>query len=130
MDFSTIIGFLLGGSFLGFIEFLLRRYDNKHDRFESIVKEIANIRQDLKRVEEKGDKREAIASRVRILRFSDELQDGRRHSKDSFDQVLSDITEYEHYCAEHPLFKNNQTEATVSHIKRCYAERLERRDFA
>lgn len=130
MDFSTIIGFLLGGSFLGFIEFLLRRYDSKHDRFESIVKEIANIRQDLKRVEEKGDKREAIASRVRILRFSDELQDGRRHSKDSFDQVLSDITEYEHYCAEHPLFKNNQTEATVSHIKRCYAERLERRDFA
>lgn len=129
MDFSTVIGFLLGGSFLGFIEFLLRRYDNKHDRFENIVKEIANIRQDLKRVEEKGDKREAIASRVRILRFSDELQDGRRHSKDSFDQVLSDITEYEHYCAEHPLFKNNQTEATVSHIKRCYAERLERRDF-
>lgn len=129
MDFSTVIGFLLGGSFLGFVEFLLRRYDSKHDRFDSIVKEIACIRQDLKRVEEKGDKREAIASRVRILRFSDELQDGRRHSKDSFDQVLSDITEYEHYCAEHPLFKNNQTEATVSHIKRCYAERLERRDF-
>lgn len=130
MDFSTMIGFLLGGSFLGFIEFLLRRYDSKHDRFENIVKEIANIRQDLKRVEEKGDKREAIASRVRILRFSDELQDGRRHSKDSFDQVLSDITEYERYCTENPTFKNNQTAATVAHIQRCYAERLERRDFA
>lgn len=130
MDFPSVIGFLLGGSFLGFIEFLLRRYDNKNDRFDGIVKEIAGIRQDLKRVEEKGDKREAVASRIRILSFSDELQEGRRHSKDSFDQILSDVTEYERYCSEHPEFKNNQTEATVSHIKRCYADRLERRDFS
>lgn len=55
MDFSTVIGFLLGGSFLGFVEFLLRRYDNKHDRFENIVKEIANIRQDLYVYRTKGD---------------------------------------------------------------------------
>ena len=129
MDFSTIIGFLLGGSFLGFIEFLLRRYDNKNDRFSEIVKEMAQMRQDLKRVEEKGDKREAIAARVRILKFADELQEGHRHSKDSFDQVLSDITEYEQYCEENPKFKNNQTQTTVTYIKRCYENRLEKRDF-
>jgi len=129
MDFSTLIGFLLGGSFLGFIEFLLRRYDSKNDRFSEIVKEMAEIRRDLLRVEEKGDKREAVASRVRILQFSDELQEGRKHSKDSFDQVLSDVTEYERYCESHPNFKNNQTQATVSYIKRNYEDRLERRDF-
>lgn len=129
MDFSTVIGFLLGGSFLGFIEFLLRRYDSKNDRFSEIVKAMADLQNDLKRVEEKGDKREAVASRVRILQFSDELQEGRKHSKDSFDQVLSDITEYERYCESHPNFKNNQTQATVTYIKRNYEDRLERRDF-
>ena len=117
MDFSTIIGFLLGGSFLGFIEFLLRRYDNKNDRFSEIVKEMAQMRQDLKRVEEKGDKREAIAARVRILKFADELQEGHRHSKDSFDQVLSDITEYEQYCEENPKFKNNQIKSERSVVQ-------------
>lgn len=130
MDMQSVVSFILGGGFLGFMEFLLRRYDQKNDRFAGVVKEIAGIRQDLKRVEEKGDKREAISCRVRILKFSDELQDGRKHSKDSFDQCLSDITDYELYCKGHPEFKNNQTEATVSHIKRCYVERLERRDFA
>ena len=130
MDFATIISFLLGGGFLGFIEFLLRRYDSKNDRFDAIVKEIAGIRNDLKIIEEKGDRREAVSSRVRILRFADELQEGRKHSKDSFDQVMSDITQYEDYCLEHPRFKNNQTAATVNYIKKNYGERLERRDFA
>lgn len=129
MDITAFIGFLLGGGFLGFVEFLLRRYDNKNDRFADLVKELASLRQDLRRVEEKGDKREAIASRVRILKFSDELQEGRRHSKDSFDQVLSDVTEYEQYCEENPKFKNNQTQATVLYIKRCYEDRLQKRDF-
>lgn len=81
-------------------------------------------------LEKKEDMRDAINKRVRILRFEDELQRGQLHTKDSFDQVLScDITDYEKYCREHPEFKNNQTEATVTHIKKVYAERLEKRDF-
>lgn len=80
-------------------------------------------------LEKKEDMRDAVNKRVRILRFEDELQGEKRHSKDSFDQVMSDITDYDQYCAEHPKFKNNQTEATVTHIKKVYAERLEKRDF-
>lgn len=80
-------------------------------------------------LEAKEDRRDAVNKRVRILRFEDELQNGARHSKDSFDQVLSDITDYETYCREHPDFKNNQTGVTVEHIKKVYSERLERRDF-
>ena len=80
-------------------------------------------------LEAKEDRRDAVNKRVRILRFEDELQSDARHSKDSFDQVLSDITDYDQYCAGHPEFRNNQTSATVEHIKKVYSERLERRDF-
>jgi hypothetical protein len=126
---QTFIGILLGGGFLAFLQFLITRHDNKVDKLGELRKAIADLRADIKRLEEKGDKREAVSVRVRILGFEDELQEGHRHSKDSFDQVLSDVTTYEHYCENHPEFKNNQTAATVDHIKKVYHERLEKRDF-
>ena len=72
---------------------------------------------------------QAVNYRVRILRFCDELQEGRIHSKDSFDQVMSDITGYCNYCRENPNFKNHQTETTIEYIKKVYEERLEKRDW-
>ena len=129
MDISMLLGILLGGGFLGFIEFLLKRYDAKHDKYESVVKELSSIRKDIKSLADQVDRREAINCRVRILRFADELVDGRRHSKDSFDQVLADITDYNHYCASHPDFKNNQTAATAEHIEHTYKKCMEERSF-
>lgn len=91
----------------------------KLDKLESMIQCLSD----------KGDERSAVSARIRILRFSDELQEGRLHSKDSYDQCLADITEYELYCAGHPDFKNNQTARTIAYIQRNYDERLERRDF-
>lgn len=94
-----------------------------------LTAKVDNLEKKIDALEQKEDRRDAINKRVRILRFEDELQEEKRHSKDSFDQVLSDVTDYEEYCEEHPKFRNNQTAATVEHIKKVYAERLEKRDF-
>lgn len=133
---QTIIGGLLGGGIIGFIEFLIRRRDEKEDKNSEVLKEIEELKQKIdelaKKVDEvdaKGEERGAIQSRVRILRFMDEILEGRKHSKDSFDQVMSDITSYEWYCEQHPSFKNNQTATTVEYIKKNYQERLEKHDF-
>ena len=75
------------------------------------------------------DETRAIAARVRILRFGDELQEGRTHSKDTFDQTLLDIDNYERYCKEHTEFKNHVTEATSAFIQEQYRERLRKHDF-
>lgn len=127
---QTFIGILLGGGFLAFLQFLITRHDSKHDKFAGIIKAIAELEKKIDSLDEKGEKREAVNKRVRILRFEDELQEDRRHSKDSFDQVMSDITDYEQYCAKHPDFRNNQTQATVAHITKVYNERLEKHDWA
>lgn len=71
-------------------------------------------------LEEKVDENQAITSRVRILRFGDELRGGMDHSKESFDQVLSDITQYSQYCADHPKFENDKTVLTTQIIKETY----------
>lgn len=126
---QTIFGGLLGGGLIGLIEFLIRRKDDKEEKNDIILKKLDELDRKIGQVEAKADERGAVESRVRILRFEDELQEGRRHSKDSFDQCLSDITYYEQHCEEHPKFRNNQTQATVEHIKAVYTERLEKHDF-
>ena len=99
-------------------------------KVDNLEKKIENLEGKMRARAEKEDERSAVNYRVRILRFEDELQDGRHHSKDSFDQVLSDIKEYNDYCDDHPKFKNNQTAATVKHIEDVYYERLNKRDFS
>ena len=139
--FTTLIGVLLGGGVLAFVQFLIQRNDSKHDKMEEVNKSIRALSEDMKErfdildskidtVNAKGDERFAVSSRVRILRFEDELQEKRKHSKDSWDQAMSDIDYYENYCQAHPKFKNNQTVATVEHIKHGYSERLEKRDWS
>lgn len=138
---TGIASILVGGGLFAFIQFLINRHDSRNDKNKEILKAIsdldAKVEERFKALDEKidlvdakGDERNAVSSRVRILRFADEMQEDRKHSKDSWDQCLSDVTEYERYCEDHPKFKNGQTAATVSYIKRVYEERLEKHDFA
>ncbi len=98
-------------------------------RQDELSSQISAVSAKLKSMEEDNEEDRAITARVRILIFEDELQEGRRHSKDRFDQVLVDIDNYDNYCSKHPEFKNNQTRATVAHIRRVYSSRLEKHDF-
>ena len=143
----TVIGVLLGGGILGFIEFLIKRKDAKDDKTKEIIEAIDKLdrkvddrftKLDAKiaEVDEKVDERAAVSARVRILRFADEMMEGRKHSRDSYEQCLEDIDYYELYCfgdgeghKGHPNFKNNKTISTVEYIKNNYAERLEKHDF-
>ena len=124
-----LINILVGGGILAFIEFLIQRHDRKKDKDNEILRSIRRLEDKIDNVAQTGDKRNAVEMRVRILHFRDEMLEGRNHTHDSFQQVLSDIDEYEEYCKDHPDFKNNQTVATIEHIKRSYAERLEKHDF-
>lgn len=75
------------------------------------------------------EKSDVIDCRVRILTFADEIRRGVRHSKETFDQVLSDIDTYERYCTEHPDFMNNKTVAAKAKILEVYSECMGKNDF-
>lgn len=76
-----------------------------------------------------ADERDAKGTRIRILRFGDEILHGVHHSKEHFDQILLDITEYERYCRDHPDFVNNMTELTSKHIMETYSACFEDKKF-
>lgn len=75
------------------------------------------------------EKSGVIDCRVRILTFADEIRRGVRHSKETFDQVLSDIDTYERYCTEHPDFMNNKTVAAKAKILDVYSVCVDNNDF-
>lgn len=86
---------------------------NRSNQTKLILAEVRALRADF-------DQEKAIAARARILRFNDELLNDSKHSKESFDQTLSDIDTYEAYCTANPKFLNNKTAMSVDHIKRIY----------
>lgn len=133
MDKESIIAIfvaVIGSNALwGFIQFLLQRKDNKEDCSKKILNMIQKLDEKIDKLDGELSERGAIACRVRILKFMDEILEGWNHSKDSYNQVMQDITNYERFCAEHPMFKNNQTVATIEYIKNDYQNHLEKNDF-
>lgn len=126
----TIIAAVIGSNALwGFIQFLIQRKDNKNDCAKKILDMIQKLDEKIDKLDGELSERTAVSCRVRILKFMDEILEGWSHSYDSYIQVLQDITNYERFCAEHPLFKNNQTVATIEYIRNDYQERLEKNDF-
>lgn len=126
----TIIAAVIGSNALwGFIQFLIQRKDNKNDCAKKILDMIQKLDEKIDKLDGELSERTAVSCRVRILKFMDEILEGWSHSHDSYTQVLQDITNYERFCAEHPLFKNNQTVATIEYIRNDYQERLEKNDF-
>jgi hypothetical protein len=94
-----------------------------------LIEKVSNLEKQLEIVEAKHDESEAKSARVRILRFGDELYQGKLHSKEHFEDILADITEYDTYCREHPNFKNERTKVTESVILSQYRKCTEEHSF-
>jgi hypothetical protein len=105
-----------------FIKFLINRKDGEN-------KELKGIKSAIETLSDKVDRNQAILARTHILRFDDELINGIDHSKEYFSQQLQDIDTYEAYCKLHPDFKNNYAVIASEHIKKVYAELLDKGEW-
>lgn len=96
---------------------------------QEVMNELENVKKQVNMIEAKADEREAVSSRNRIVRFSDEILHGVKHSKEHFDQVLMDCTKYEKYCDEHKDFENNVAQESIKLIKSTYEKCLREKSF-
>lgn len=120
--YQTLIGGLLGGGLIGFLEFLIRRKDNKDDKHSEVLKQLKEISEKISDVENRLDKENADAARRNILIFDDELRRCLSHSEESFNQVLDDINFYERYCIENPKYENSKAVNAIANINRTYQQ--------
>lgn len=94
-----------------------------------IIAKVDKLGEDVQKLRDEADEREAKAARSHILQFGDECLHDVKHSKERFDQVMRDIKEYETYCDEHPNFENGQAIHTIAFINDIYRERMRDHDF-
>lgn len=85
-------------------------------------REVTDVRDTLTQHILDDEETNAKLARYRILRFYDEVCEGRKHSESHYEDVLDDIDFYETYCAAHRDFRNNRGAAAMEHIKTTYAK--------
>ena len=122
---TTVIGFILGGSFLTFLQFLINRHDNKQDKSDAVLSAIKDLDGRVERIEKSLDERDAVLARTHILRFSDDIYNGINHSKEYYDQTLDDLKTYTKYCELNPGFANGRTEKAGEYIQKEYDRLIE-----
>lgn len=89
-----------------------------------VIQGVDKITKKVENLEKNHSEQLAISSRVRILRFCDEVSLGVSHSKEHFNQIMTDISFYENYCKENPNFVNNITKISVKRIEDVYEKSL------
>lgn len=94
-----------------------------------VIAKVDKLEKDLQKISHDAGERRAKDARARVLRFGDELIHDVRHSKEHFDDILQDITEYEKYCDEHPEFENDRMQLTAETIKAMYKKCLQKHSF-
>ena len=98
-------------------------------KIDNLSQEVKDVKQDVSDIREEAKEREATNRRTRILEFGDEILHEVDYSKEHWDQILLDITAYEHYCDDHPHYMNNVAKATIKHIKHMYDKHLDEDTF-
>ena len=93
------------------------KLDEIYQRVEQLEKD--NIKQDEER---KLDK--ALNARRRIVKFADEirLHSSYSRSKESYDEILGEISYYIRYCADNPDFQNDKAVLSIDLIHSEYKE--------
>ena len=94
-----------------------------------VIKKVEDVSINLEALKEDSDEKWASAWRANILKFGDELLHGIGHSKEHFDQILIDISNYERYCNSHKNYKNDIADETIKHIKSTYHKCLDDNSF-
>lgn len=96
---------------------------------ESLNDLISNLDKKIDKLQCSSDQSMAYMWRYRILRFDDEIRHEEKHTKEHFDQILEDITQYEKYCVTHPDFPNNKAVFAIQNIKSVYRKCTEEGTF-
>lgn len=124
---TTLIIAMIGCT--GFWTFAGAVYQNWYNRKRGFIKDIADIKADIRNEREERIKDKIEEARNRILQFADECKRNVKHSREFFIQIRDDISLYEKYCKEHPDFPNGRTVDSIDIINTAYEHCKKENDF-
>lgn len=116
------LGLLLTSAiFEKILDRIFTRFDKKKDKSDKILEQIGAVEKKLDGHIAEEDRHKTDLCRIRILRFSDEIRRGIKHSEESFNNILEDIDYYIAYCEQHEdVYINSKADAAIRNIKDVY----------
>lgn len=90
------------------------------ENLKTVESKVDKVQSDLNDHIAASQEETAGVARQRILRFNDEILQKQKHTKEHFDEILSDIDFYEDYCTDHPKYPNNKAALAIKNIKNVY----------
>ena len=96
--------------------------DSIKESNEATKKQFDSFKADFDNHVKEYEAAKAASQRYRILRFYDEVCEGRRHSESHFEDILDDIDAYDAYCEAHREFKNNRGHVAMQYIRDTYGK--------
>lgn len=89
---------------------------------QTLKDDVTSLKKDFAKHMKEDEETKAQDARYRILRFYDEVCEGKNHSESHFEDILDDIDSYEQYCDSHKEFKNTRGHAAMMHIQKVYMD--------
>lgn len=90
------------------------------EKIESVDKKIDNVENRLNEHVESSLSNQADHNRTKILRFADDLENGKKPNKEYFNDIMDIIDSYELYCEENDKYINSKANLSIEYIKDQY----------
>lgn len=87
-----------------------------------------DIRKDLTELKRDFEETKTQDKRWRILNFANSCREGKKHTKEEWDHVISEMKEYENYTIKKSI-SNGVIEANAEYLRELYQERCRNNDF-
>ena len=101
---------------------------DSNKRIDALIEKTDNMKEDIKTLTTNMNENEKDRIRWEILDFANSCRNGRRHTKDEFQHIITLNDKYKNLLAL-TGDKNGVFEAEYDYVKRLYEERQEKNDF-
>lgn len=129
-DIVTVVVAIVGSTAIwSFFQFLIKRHDDKDNTLKEIKNDIKELKTKVEGLDEKGKRNEALTARTRILRFADEILDGRKHSRGAYLDAIDSCSLYETYFEAHPTEINGHGKEACKIIKNTFDDLVKKGEF-
>lgn len=96
-----------------------------YHKLDAIEEHLVELEAKVQRTDDAREETNAKDARRRAIQFADSLRHGdQTPSEENFNDVMDDITFYEHYCNDHHNFQNEKAVHSINLIKEEYANFL------
>lgn len=126
---AIVVAIIGSTAIANLIIFFVNRKDGKSNDLSEIKADVKAVKTEIEDIKNGQDEQKAATARIQILRFADELADGKDFIKGHYEDIYEAMRIYNAYCKKRPDFVNDLTVDSQALIRKRYQEHMDNSDF-